>query len=125
MPTLAQLGADQAFNATPEADIEVTRGDDQIIGPILFRDRRSQEPDDWTGWTFAAKVKTAIDGTLLLTGTVNNGGTDGTVTIMFPSAQTILLLPDAVGVWDLQGTDPDGYKHTILKGDVTVKGDVT
>ena len=114
-------------NSTPPystRDFEIVRGDDAQLA-ITFKDSSTYEPINWTGWTFAAKVKAAVDGAVWATATVTHGGTNGRVLITFPSAQTALLTPGAIGVWDLQGTSPTALIRTFVRGDAPITGDVT
>lgn len=111
-------------SALPISDIEIVRGDDKVIN-ITFIYNSTRLPYDWTGWSFAAKAKSAVDGTLWSTAIVTHDGTGGKITILFPKAETSLLIPDAEGKWDLEGTDPGGLVRTILRGDVAIIGDIT
>ena len=104
-----------------QRDIKLKTGDDVVLR-ITFRDEDTRELVDWTGWTFAA---TAKPGTDTVNATVTHGGTDGTVVIVFPKAQTTTLTPDDVGRWDLEGTDPLSMVKTVVEGDVLVTADVT
>lgn len=123
MPT-AECLLGQSATTLPARDIEVTRGDDVVlVFHFIYQDTGANY--DWTGWTFAAKMKAAVDGALWSTATVTHDGTGGTITILFPSSDTTLLIPGAEGKWDLQGTDPGTLVRTIIRGDVLVIGDIT
>lgn len=105
-------------------DIEIIRGDDTQFA-ITFRDSITRALVDFTGWTFSAKAKAAVDGATWATATVTHNNAGGRVLVTFPKAQTAVLTPNAVGVWDLQGTDASALVHTIRRGAATVIGDVT
>lgn len=107
-----------------ERDITIVRGDDTQIA-YLLRDPNTYALIDLTGFTFAAKAKSAVDGALWTTATVTHNNTGGRVVITFPKAETTLLIPGAAGRWDLQATEPGGGVRTIITGDVTVVGDIT
>jgi hypothetical protein len=108
----------------PVKDITIVRADDKVIN-ITWIYCSTRQPYDWTGWSFSAKVKSAVDGTLWSTGIVTHDGTGGKITVLFPRAETAVLVPDAEGKWDLQGTDPSSLVRTIMRGDVLVVGDIT
>jgi hypothetical protein len=110
-----------AWTDIPERDIKLRRGDDVVLR-IIARDRATRELIDWTGWTFASKAKPGVD---TVTATVTHDGTGGTITVVFPKAQTSLLTPDDTGRWDLEGTDPLSMVKTVVEGDVLVTADVT
>lgn len=107
----------------PEVDIKIRRGDDVVVR-FTCRDCNTRELIDWTGWTFAAKAK---DSTLVTTWVVGvvEGDANGVIAVLWPKAQTSLLTPGDEGRYDVQGTDPDGFDHTVVEGDVLVTADVT
>ncbi|HVE28329.1 MAG TPA: hypothetical protein VNC22_23135 [Sporichthya sp.] len=106
-----------------ERDLKIKRGDDKVVR-FVCRDCETRELIDWTGWTFACKVK---DSTLTNTWVVAtiSGDANGVIAVLFPKAQTSLLTPGDEGRYDVQGTDPDGLDHTVVEGDVLVTADVT
>jgi hypothetical protein len=107
----------------PERDIKIKRGDDKVIR-FICRDCVTRELIDWTGWTFACKVKDSTLTTTWVTAVIS-GDANGVIAILFPKAQTALLVPGDEGRYDVQGTDPDGLDHTVVEGDVLVTADVT
>lgn len=106
-----------------QVDIKIKRGDDVVIR-FPSRDCITREAVDWTGWTFAAKAKSADLTTTWVVGVVA-GDANGVITVLWPKAQTSLLTPGDEGKYDVQGTDPDGFDHTVVEGDVLVTADVT
>jgi hypothetical protein len=108
---------------TPEVDITIKRGDDVVIRWVC-RDCNTRELINWTGWTFASKVK---DSTLVTTWVVGSVTADafGVITAVYPKAQTSLLTPDLTGRYDVQGTDPTALDHTVVEGDALITADVT
>lgn len=106
-----------------QVDIKIKRGDDVVVR-FRCRDCETREAPNWTGWTFAAKAKSADLTTTWVVG-VAGGDADGVITVLWPKAQTALLTPGDVGKYDVQGTDPDGFDHTVVEGDVLVTADVT
>jgi hypothetical protein len=106
-----------------QIDIKIKRGDDKVVR-FVCRDCETRELIDWTGWTFACKVK---DDTLVSTWVtaIVAGDANGVITVLFPKAQTSALTPGDEGKYDVQGTDPDGLDHTVVEGDVLVTADVT
>jgi len=124
MPVLECFTSQDAIPMVGVTDIQIVRGDDAQF-EITFRRSDTLELVNFTGWTFLAKAKAAIDGADWSDAVVTHGGVLGTVLVTFPKAETMLLTPDAVGVWDLQGTDPGGLVRTIRRGGATVIGDVT
>lgn len=105
-------------------DIEIIRGDDKVIN-ITWIYCSTRLPYDWTGWDFAARIRDDVDGTIWADAVVTHDGTGGKITILFSRTDTVGFTPGDVGKWDLQGTDPAGLVRTILRGGVTVVGDIT
>jgi hypothetical protein len=125
MPTLDVFIGGATAPAIADIPIRITRGDDVVI-VIRFHDCTTNGYADFTGWNFTSKVKADYGGALWTTASViTHNGTGGTVTILFPKAETALLVPDEVGVWDLQGQDTGSLVRTIAGGTATVKADVT
>src|SRR5512144_1093161 len=96
-------------------DIDIRRGDDVVL-QITFLQAATREPYDVTGWTMASKVKASYGGATWVTGIVTHNDAGGVVRILYPTLQTSLLTPGDIGVWDLQGTDPDGLIRTLIGG---------
>jgi hypothetical protein len=124
MPALECLIEATATPDALDAPINMRRGDDVIV-TLRFRSSSTGALYDFTGWTFAAKAKASFGGATWSTANVTHGGTNGVVTAVFPKTDTTTLTPDAVGVWDLQGTDASARVRTIAAGTVTVLADVT
>lgn len=127
MPTAECLVHESAEPQIPELDITMRRGDDVVV-VLKFKQRVGNVTTviDWTGWTFTAEAReTDLVATLMATATVTHNNTGGTVTILFPTADTSLLTPGTVGRWDLQGVDPGLLIRTVAQGDVLVTADVT
>ena len=124
MPLLDCFVGQEDLPAFASRDITIIQGDDTQFA-ITFRDPETLLPINFTGWTFDAVAKASYAGATWATATVSHNNTGGRVLITFPAAQTGLLTPDAVGVWDLQGTDTGGLIHTIVRGAATVLADVS
>lgn len=124
MPLLDCFVGQDELPSFAERNISIIRGDATQFG-ITFRDPETLEPIDFTGWTFEAEARSTWGGTLWTTATVTHNGAGGRVLVTFPAAETALLTPDAVGVWDLQGTDTGNLPHTVVRGTATVLGDST
>jgi hypothetical protein len=121
MPTASDLlGTTSAL----VKDIEIIRGDDKVIN-ITWIYCSTREPYNWTGWEFAAKIKSAVDGVTWADAVVTHDGTGGKITILFSRSDTVAMDPGDEGRWDLQGTDPTALVRTILRGGVSVVGDIT
>lgn len=123
MPSAECLLSTSSEPKIPNVPITLKRGDDVVI--VLHYSTRKPKADfDWTGWTFTAQARSTA-AVLWATATVTHDGTGGTVTILFPTADTSLLTPGDVGDWDLQGVDPGLLVRTVAEGTATVTGDVT
>jgi len=123
MPTAECLIGTSSEPRIPEVPITLKRGDDVVI-VLHYMVKKPRANMSWVGWTFTAEARSTT-GTLWATATVTHDGVGGTVTILFPTADTSLLTPGAVGKWDLQGVDPGLLVRTVAEGSATVTGDVT
>jgi hypothetical protein len=112
-----------AWTDIAHKDIKIKTGDDVVVR-FVARDSSTGELIDWTGWSFVSLVKNAALSVTWATGIVT-GDAVGVISILYPKAQTNLLTPDAEGKYDVEGTDPDGFVHTLVEGDVLVTGDVS
>lgn len=101
-------------------DLEVYRGD---TFAVTFHFLNGATPEDLTGTTFAAQIRTYADGDVIATPTVTIGtpASQGTVTLALSATDTTTLKP---GVWDLQQTSGATVKTRIM-GTVKVTPDVT
>jgi hypothetical protein len=123
VPTAECLLSTSSEPQVPNVPINLKRGDDVVV-VLHYTVKNPRGNFDWTGWTFTAEARSTA-GALWATATVTHDGTGGTVTILFPTADTSLLTPGAVGKWDLQGVDPGLLVRTVAEGSATVTGDVT
>lgn len=89
---------------------------------------------DLTGWTLKAQIRDTTDGTVRAEFTVEPGdqgdppaidGGQGYVLLSLTHLQTAALPADAESRWDLQYTDTLGKVRTLLKGSVTLEGEIT
>jgi hypothetical protein len=99
------------------------RGDTHRWQARLWDDTAGGTPVDLTGSTVAAEIRDKPGGTFVV---------ELEATITPPNIIDVAIDGEAMwatcpskGVWDLQITNPDGDVRTVLRGDVTVTGDVT
>ena len=98
------------------------RGDTARRQFVLWADSARTTAVDLTGVAVAAEIRPGTGGTpvavLALTVSLPN-----TIALEIPAAQAAQL--PASGQWDLQLTYPSGDVQTIVRGAVSVTGDIT
>lgn len=137
-----------------EFDLQVYRGDTMewvfhllagsgfVAPPGGAPESTQPGPIDITGWRFKAEIRSGIDGTLWgslqrmpsVDPFLDTRDPDGAWALAEELRNGWLrmrLTPDqsrlikGSGVWDLEGTTPDGWVKTLLLGGVELAGDVT
>lgn len=114
---------------------EVVRGDDYQLQltfvrptdpdvPVDLDDPATSTPIDYTGFTFAAQVRTFPDDVAVTAFDVDESQLAvGVITVSLTDVQTALLGGEYA--WDLKATDPDDLIATYVRGVMTVILNVT
>lgn len=95
---------------------------------ILFTDKETGNPLNFSGWTGKAQIKDGkVSGTLLEEFAVNIFGDQGKVVITLTDTETlaIALGPGEEAFWDLALTDGSGVRRPYLEGKVLMCETVT
>jgi hypothetical protein len=99
----------------------IEEGADFALG---LRVKINEEVQDLSEWSFAAQLRTTVDGTLLADFDVSLDSDTQTLRIGLDAATTDNLQAQNAR-WDLLATLPDARKLRLLEGKVTISGSVT
>jgi hypothetical protein len=111
----------QVIDARPSVvDLRVYAGDDLHLAVVVLDS--SGGPEDLTGCTAEAQVRTTVDDETTLATFVTDV-VDNTVYLHLAAADSATL-PDTA-VWDVQVTYPDTTVATLARGKVTLTKEVT
>jgi hypothetical protein len=103
-------------------DLAFYRGDSYGWQVRLWQDAGASIPFDLTGATVAAEIRDKTAGLVVV---------ELDVVVTLPNIVEIFMTPEmyltcpAKGAWDLQITNADTTVLTVLRGAVTVTGDIT
>lgn len=104
-------------------DLRIVRGDDFRIRLEFFD--ANEDPLDISGWTIAAQMRSAYQGPLLATFTIETATLpDNELNLELPAALTGTI-GEGVYPWDLQRFAGGQLIRTMLSGVAVVSNDVT
>ena len=104
-------------------DLDLYRGDTYRFQVRLWDDVAGGVPTDLTGATVEAEIRNKTAGTFIVA--LGTQVTLPNIVDVTMTGETMWATCPTKGVWDLQVTMSGGDVRTVLRGDVSVTGDVT
>lgn len=114
------------MNGDPQARLDITVWTGRTFTKVLRLIDRNKDYIDLTGYSVAAKIKTAPGGTLIvaMTGTITDAS-NGEITLTIDDSATAALTAQN-GVWDIMLTDGSSNKlPPYVGGNAVIKASVT